>query len=134
MNKRHHQILDILDKKVKQVRFMKTLIGVETKEAFLIDFSDYKIYKKNKLHFCNDLSDTILKKIISFLEIKETIHFRAVNKKLKSLSENHLNELSELGIFMYETIKVIIIYQCFYSSNQSFEIYFQTNNILKIGC
>ena len=85
---------------------MKALIGIETEETFLIDFSDYKIHKKNCLHFCNDLSDPILKRIISFLEIKETVNCRSINKKFKTISDNYLHELSELGIFIYETTKV----------------------------
>jgi len=53
------------------------------------------------------VEDKVLKNIISYLEINEAIHLRAVNKKMKALSEEYLNELTELAVYFYETTKVI---------------------------
>lgn len=76
-----------------------------TEEEFLIDFSDYKLVAPPRRVLTVVLKDSILKDIISYLEIDDTINLRRVNKKLKLMSEDYIKELTELSIYFYETTK-----------------------------
>lgn len=82
------------------------MIHAHTEESFLLDFSDFKLIEPLKRSLTETFEPKVLKKIISFLEIEETIALRSVNKVLKQHTEDYLKDLTELSIYFYETTKV----------------------------
>ena len=99
-------LLDVIDKKVNLLRKFKVLVGLQTEEKFLIDFSDYQIVPPLKRSLTETFDDKILKTIIGFLEIDESIKLRTTSKKVKQIVEDHLRELTDLSIYFYETTKL----------------------------
>jgi hypothetical protein len=100
------ELLESLRKRIDYLRGLKHLIHAHTDESFLLDFSDFKLVAPLKRSLTVTFEPKVLKKIISFLEIEETIQLRAVNKLLKGLSEEYIKDLTELSIYFYETTKV----------------------------
>lgn len=99
-------LLEIVDKKIGLIRKFKVLVGLQTEEKFLIDFSDFRLVPTLKRSLTLAFDDKILKNIVGFLEIDEAIKLRITNKRLKQVIEDHLRELTDLSIYFYETTKV----------------------------
>jgi len=109
------ELMEVIDRKVNLLRKFKVLVGLQTEEKFLIDFSDYRLVAPLKRSLTTTFEDKVLKNIVSFLEIDEAIKLRITSKKIKQITEEHLKELTDLSIYFYETTKVNIIFGVFKS-------------------
>lgn len=99
-------LLELVDTKVTLLRKYKVLVGLQTEEKFLINFSDFRIIPRLKRRLTETFDDKTLKNIIGYLDIDDAIALRVLNKKFKQVVEEHLKELTDLSIYFYETTKV----------------------------
>ncbi len=82
------------------------LIGLQTEEKFLMDFSDYRIAPTLQRSLTESFDDKVVKNIVGFMEIDEIVNLRTTSKKFKQAIDEHLRELTDLSIYFYETTKV----------------------------
>ena len=100
-------IISLLERKVTFTRRLKKMISFETTEPYLLDMSDYKTKKTIKFHFVRDFDESLIKLVVSYLEIKEIIWGRAVSKKFRNAIDDYIKDLVTIGIYYFEKAKVI---------------------------
>lgn len=104
--------MKLLERKVNFSRKLKKMIEFETNETYLLDLAEYKVKKTIEFHFVRDFDESLIKIVISYLEIKEIIAARLVSKKFKNAIDEYMKDLVTIGIYYYEKTKVVVILLC----------------------